>query len=469
MIRRGGPSKRFKRLCIFKFIFLNITLYALVSSIWNRGKGDRSYDNNISSKLSRSDFLKFSRPKKCLRKCANKENLPPSNLKIGSCSFTGGKFSSSWNASTAADFLTCQKAILVLNQDVRQFIYKLSEIKKDYKLEKGIVFSLKRSELRLVYATIRVVREFYSSNLPIEVFVAKLDLQECEKILERSQISCKTPTFDTQNKPKSRFGWKVVAILQSSFKKVLWLDTDCIPLINPDELLENEEFGRHGAIFWPDLTGDQCNPNDVSIWPSGSSEGALWNAFNIKFDVNNWKHVQELEAGQILIDSEVFFSALKVTYFLTEHGIFQQFAYGDKEAFRWSWLLLDQNYFFAEYPALASYHSSFDQFSKQCYRLHYLHGTPVFLHGKKRSRKDSKCGYDSVHARSLKVASIIRDSSTCAQGICYNSVSFFCSEKTFFYIDNTEMVKNSVQDIEDFWEIKYVEGTFNQKKAHYPK
>lgn len=421
------------------------------------------YDN-LSGKLSQHDFLKFSRPKKCLRKCANKENLLPANLKISSCSFIRGKFSSSWNASSTSDFISCQKAILLLNQDVKNFVHSLPEFKKGYSSEKGIVMSSKRSELKLVYATVGVIRDFFSSILPIEVFVAKWDIGECQRILESSQVSCKTPIFGAdENGPRSRFGWKVLAILQSSFKKILWLDTDCIPLVNPGKLLENEDFSRHGAVFWPDLTGNQCNPQDVSIWPSGSSEGALWNTFNIKFDFKNWKHVQEMESGQMLIDSEAFYSALKLTYFLTEHGIFQQFAYGDKEAFRWSWLILDQSYFFADYPALASYHLAFDRFSKQCYRLHYLRGNPVFLHGKKRSRKDSKCGYDSVNVRNLKVASIERDSSACARGICYNSVSFFCSEMTFFYANNTEMVKSTVLDIEDLWEFKYGEGLFNSE------
>ncbi|CAL6337894.1 unnamed protein product [Bathycoccus prasinos] len=216
------------------------------------------------------EFLRFVRPEKCIRKCENKEKLLPANSKFGYCSFNIGKFSRTWNASSAVDFLSCQEAIHELNHE-------------------------------------------------------------------------------------------------SSFKNVLWLDTDCFPLVDPLELFQNENFKEKGAMFWPDLTGDQCDPQVVSVWPSASSEGALWNAFNLRFNADNWKHVQEFESGQMMIDSELHLRALHLAYFLTENGIFQQFAYGDKEAFRWSWLAQDLDYYFSEYPAFLSYHNQFDQASKQCY------------------------------------------------------------------------------------------------------
>jgi hypothetical protein len=68
-----------------------------------------------------------------------------------------------------------------------------------------------------------------------------------------------------------------------------------------------------------------------------------------------------MESGQMIINTEKYIQALRLTYFLTEHGLFQQFAYGDKEAFLWSWLTLELDYYFSEYPAFVSYHSQFDQ------------------------------------------------------------------------------------------------------------
>mmetsp|Transcript_6773 Transcript_6773/g.20263 ORF Transcript_6773/g.20263 Transcript_6773/m.20263 type:complete len:456 (+) Transcript_6773:167-1534(+) len=409
---------------------------------------------------TRSLLLKFSRPQKCLRKCANKENLISKDSKFRLCSFTEGKFSKTWNASTSTDFYSCLSAIRQLNQDVNAFIPSLWNIHKKYWLkEKGIVFSLKISNIKLVFSTIHVIREHLYSKLPVEVFVSKNELRECRSTLASFlQVSCRVPQFNSIIRPpRSRFGWKSVSILQSSFKNVLWLDADCVPLVDPDELLESEHFKAKGAVFWPDLTGVQCDPSETSMWPSGSSEGALWNVFNVKFQANEWKHVQEFESGQILVDTERYFGALHLVFFLTEHGIFQQFAYGDKEAFRWSWLSLNANFYFSEYPALVSYYRKFDQVSKQCYRMHYFNEKPAFIHGKKQSRKTAKCGYDYSSSHALVTTGIPRGTSVCSEGICLNKKSFFCPGNTFSFEQHSKIVNNFVQDVEEAWERVYTQ------------
>jgi len=239
--------------------------------------------------------------------------------------------------------------------------------------------------------------------------------------------------------------------MQSSFKNVLWLDTDAIPLVHPNTLFQNLHFKNNGAVFWPDLTGVQCNPEEISMWPSGSDEGALWEIFHVKFKNEDWKHVQEMESGQMIINTEKYIQALRLTYFLTEHGLFQQFAYGDKEAFRWAWLYLEQDYYFAEYPALSSYHNHFDNVSKQCYRIHFLDGKAVFLHGKKRSRKDSNCGYNEFESE-LKIISLPRDEATPKAGVCIDRVSFRTSVMEFSYLQYIEGASEEITKVENLWE-----------------
>lgn len=413
-------------------------------------------DLDLSEPDPNSDkFLNFVRPKKCIRKCANGEKLLPANSKLESCTFTEGKFSRTWNTTSSEDFLSCQEAAQELNQEVRNFLSAPNQVKKVWDKEKGIVFSVKFSQIKLVYASIGVIREFFNSNLPIEVFVSKRDLPRCVKTMALLDTTCRVPRFGSMKRPRSRFGWKAVSIMQSSFKNILWLDADCFPLVDPKELFQDSNFRKVGAIFWPDLTGNQCDPHEVSMWPSGSSEGALWNVFNLRFNGTKWKHLQEFESGQMIINSVLHFRALTLAYFLTENGIFQQFAYGDKEAFRWSWLALDLDYHFSEYPAFLTYYNKFDRVSKQCYRLHYLHGKPVFLHGKKSSRSLAKCGYHVSHARRLNVASIHRDVNICAGGICYNETSYFCNGKTFLYVENTAPLSISLQAVEEAWESKF--------------
>ena len=37
--------------------------------------------------------------------------------------------------------------------------------------------------------------------------------------------------------------------------QILYLDSDSLPLINPEELFEWEGFQTHGTTFWPDYMG----------------------------------------------------------------------------------------------------------------------------------------------------------------------------------------------------------------------
>ena len=89
------------------------------------------------------------------------------------------------------------------------------------------------------------------------------------------------PQFNSIIRPQ--FGRKSLSILQSSFKNVLWLEVDCIPLVDPEELLGNENFQFESAIFWPDLTGVQYDQSEVSIWPNSS----LWNGLTSSYKQTN--------------------------------------------------------------------------------------------------------------------------------------------------------------------------------------
>ncbi|KAK4143020.1 glycosyltransferase [Dichotomopilus funicola] len=52
-----------------------------------------------------------------------------------------------------------------------------------------------------------------------------------------------------------RFQWKVISIVASTFQNVLFLDTDCLPVRNPDPIFDpgSEPFSSTGFISWPDF------------------------------------------------------------------------------------------------------------------------------------------------------------------------------------------------------------------------
>ena len=49
------------------------------------------------------------------------------------------------------------------------------------------------------------------------------------------------------------FGSKILALYASSFRTVLMLDADNLPLIDPARLLEDPSLAMHGNLFWPDF------------------------------------------------------------------------------------------------------------------------------------------------------------------------------------------------------------------------
>ena len=104
---------------------------------------------------------------------------------------------------------------------------------------------------------IRMLRKT-GSNLPVQVFLQSRKEYEpeiCESVLPRLNAECfviedhlrKDAPFKV-----ARFQLKVLAILFSTFETVLYLDSDCMALRNPAELLESEPFLSSGFLSWGD-------------------------------------------------------------------------------------------------------------------------------------------------------------------------------------------------------------------------
>ncbi|KAL2142939.1 hypothetical protein VTI28DRAFT_518 [Corynascus sepedonium] len=101
------------------------------------------------------------------------------------------------------------------------------------------------------------------SRLPIQVV---LDSSEpwvdfiCENEFPRLNATClyidevwaNLDPLDTSR--FSRFQWKVVSLIVSTFQDVLFLDADCAPVLSPDHIFEKgaEPFTSAGLITWPD-------------------------------------------------------------------------------------------------------------------------------------------------------------------------------------------------------------------------
>jgi len=177
-------------------------------------------------------------------------------------------------------------------------------------------------------------------TLPIEFwFLGKAEMDEqMIALLKPLGVRCVDALQVRKHRPVRRLGgWEVkpYAIINSSFREVLLLDADNVPLVNPEFLFESEEFREHGAVFWPDYEF----PHD----PRGRK---IWRSCGLRPP-----NEREFETGQVLVDKERCWRALALTLWFNENSDFYyQYVHGDKETFHLAFRKVKQPYHLVRTP-----------------------------------------------------------------------------------------------------------------------
>jgi len=175
------------------------------------------------------------------------------------------------------------------------------------------------------WVCIQMLREL-GCTLPIELwYLGPMEMDAHMKALVAPfGVECRdgrTHRKDAQGKPKMRsslggFELKPYAILHSSFREVLFLDADNVPVRNPEYLFELPEYVEDGAIFWPDFS-------------RLSSSREIWNVCGVSY-----RDEPEFESGQIVVDKLRCWEALQLTLWYNEHSdFFYKYIHGDKDTF----------------------------------------------------------------------------------------------------------------------------------------
>jgi hypothetical protein len=220
--------------------------------------------------------------------------------------------------------------------------------------------------------TLRVLREVLGCTLPVQLWYLGPDEMSPEMLALLRPLGVQTvdALAVARDYPVRRLGgWecKPFAILHSPFREVIWLDADNVPLVDPAFLLDEPEYARTGAIFWPDLTG---LPPEHPIWAI--------------CDVP-WRDEPAFESGQIVLDKARCWAALQLTVHLNEWSDFYyRYVYGDKETFHLAWRMLEQPFAMpATLPRKAiAFWSRAPAEDGGCWTLfqHDLAGRPIFHH-----------------------------------------------------------------------------------------
>jgi hypothetical protein len=130
-------------------------------------------------------------------------------------------------------------------------------------------------------------------------------------------------------------GWesKPYSILHCPFREVLLLDSDNVPVLNPEFLFDTPEFRETGAIFWPD-------------YRRMPAEREAWAVFDVPY-----RDEPEFESGQIVMDKVRCWRALKLTMWFNEYSdFFYNHVHGDKDTFRFAWHRVGQRFAMPPFP-----------------------------------------------------------------------------------------------------------------------
>ncbi|RCK55388.1 Alpha-1,2-mannosyltransferase MNN24 [Candida viswanathii] len=245
-------------------------------------------------------------------------------------------------------------------QDWPEDLFKFNKFNKFMKGD-GIVYLGGGKYDQLAFLSIKVLRD-NGSRLPIEVIIPydkDYDVQFCDRILPTLNGKCK---LMTDYLPKSYidrikgFQLKNIALLISSFERILYLDADNIPVKNPDPLFTNKPFTDKHLVLWPDLWRRSTSPNyykiaDIDVddtfkvrnsYIKGDERGKLTDSVYHSFhDCKGSIPEASSETGQILINKKVHFKTLVLAMYYNFYG--PSFFYplmsqgaageGDKETF----------------------------------------------------------------------------------------------------------------------------------------
>lgn len=177
------------------------------------------------------------------------------------------------------------------------------------------------------------------SQLPIELnFWGDELTPEAQKTMSSmwpkmyyNDLSAPTNIIKSNNDNRYHINYhlKTAAILNSRFAEPLLLDSDNIPVVDPESLYETDVYKEFGTLFWPDIARSRQN-------------NPMWAITNTPCRMDEY----EQESGQVIIDKRKFFYHLQLAaWFNNVHGIYyNEFLLGDKDLFRFAWHALKTKY-----------------------------------------------------------------------------------------------------------------------------
>jgi alpha 1,2-mannosyltransferase len=212
------------------------------------------------------------------------------------------------------------------------------------------------------------------SKLPVELHYwddemtekSKQELIKTYPAVSFNDLAKSSNIFKVKWVNTGNYQFKTAAVLNSRFAEPLLLDSDNVPIIDPESLYESSVYKEYGTLFWPDIT--RTRPNNPA-----------WAITNTHCRMNEY----EQESGQLLVDKRKFFYHLQLAAWLNnEHGAYyNEILLGDKDMFRFAWHALKTKYGFPRkwLTSVGTLHEG--NYCGHSFAQHHPDGRVAFMHG----------------------------------------------------------------------------------------
>ncbi|KAG6612164.1 uncharacterized protein IUM83_14940 [Phytophthora cinnamomi] len=251
--------------------------------------------------------------------------------------------------------------------------------REDNRTHDGIVMVVYPKMVPSTYATIRVLREVLRCRLPIEIWFRPDEMRKVTASIDplhqlAASGSIGGMTFREIDDPlATEFATKVFAIYHSTFDRVLFLDSDNVPVRDPSFLFQTPEFVDTGAVFWPDF----WHPQHTLFYLGEDS--LLWELLDMPF-----VDMFEQESGQLLIDRRRHAAPIELLRFFTFHRpnpfVQLKLVWGDKDLFRLAWVKLGAPFHMIQRPPAIAGRAINRSFCGMTMVQHDAEGAVLFLH-----------------------------------------------------------------------------------------
>lgn len=162
----------------------------------------------------------------------------------------------------------------------KEYLWTSKSLRRDWNVHLsnsrplGIIVSAGGAKpLMNAFVMLRVLRENIKTPLPIVLVhygdeeltnATKSFFTEFIPNLEFMDVKVNDPQQDwpkhhlrleSPSTKRRELGYKIKtwALYRAPFRKLIFLDSDCTPLLDPAILLDAEPFKKHGSLFWPDF------------------------------------------------------------------------------------------------------------------------------------------------------------------------------------------------------------------------